>query len=202
VAHTAVQRFYRHQACIYNLSRWTILRGRRGAVAALDVRPDSRVLEIGCGTGLNFDCVAALLDPARGRLVGVDFSEPMLRRARRRVLRHGWSHVDLIVADATRLELGGRFDRVLFGYSLAMIPDWNAAIAAAVRHLVPGGRLVVLEFGRFDQWGLLGTMVRGYLRVNHVYCDQPFAEGLRPHFSEFEIRPWLGGYNFIAAGVK
>lgn len=199
---TAVQRFYRFHAYVYDSTRWMILHGRRRAAARLDLRPNCRVLEIGCGTGLNFRYLLEYLDPAEGRLTGVDFSADMLKQARKRVAARGWSNVDLIQANATTLDLGRQFDAVFFGYSLTMIPDWPAALARAREHLVPGGTLVVLDFSRFDKWGPLAPLMRTWLRLNHVETLRPYEDELRRLLDRVEVHYWLGGYNFTAVGRK
>jgi ubiquinone/menaquinone biosynthesis C-methylase UbiE len=160
------------------------------------------VLEIGCGTGLNFRYILEYLDPAAGQLTGLDFSADMLKRARKRVVARGWSNVELVQGDATALELDRQFDAVFFGYSLTMIPDWMAALRRAQAHLRPGGTLVVLDFGRFHGWGPLAPLWRGWLRVNHVETLRPYADELRRLFDRCAVRYWLGGYNFTAVGHK
>lgn len=202
MADSAVQRFYRFHAYVYDSTRWMILHGRRRAVAALGLRPNSRVLEIGCGTGLNFRYILEYLDPGAGRLTGVDFSGDMLKQARKRVAARGWSNVDLVQADATTLDLGRPFDAVFFGYSLTMIPDWPAALARARDHLVGSGLLVVLDFSRFDKWGLLAPVMRTWLRLNHVETLRPYEDELRRLLARVEVQYWLGGYNFTAVGRK
>jgi S-adenosylmethionine-diacylgycerolhomoserine-N-methlytransferase len=199
---TAVQSFYRYQAYVYDWTRWTILHGRRRAVEYLHPRPDSEVLEVGCGTGLNFRYLLERLDSIHGRLVGLDFSPAMLKQARKRCKSQGWHQVELIEGDAATLNLQRRFDGILFAYSLTMIPDWSAAIDRAYEHLKPGGRLVVLDFGRFDRWGPLAPVWRGWLRLNHVETLRPYEEKLHKRFPGLEIHPWLGGYNFTAIGVR
>ena len=199
---TAVQRFYRYHAYVYDSTRWMILHGRRRAVERLALRPDSRVLEIGCGTGLNFRYAMERLTPDAGRLTGVDFSDDMLRRAGRRAAARGWSNVDLVQADAAKLDLGRRFDAILFGYSLTMIPDWSGALERAYEHLLPGGRLVVLDFGRFQGWGPLAPVMRTWLRLNHVETLRPYEQKLRALFRDVEMVSWLGGYNFTAIGRR
>lgn len=198
----AVQRFYRYQAGVYDLTRWMILRRRQRAVEKLDLRPTDRVLEVGCGTGLNFRLILERLDPQAGSLTGVDFSPHMLKRARRRVFRAGWPNVELIEADATRLWLGRQFDAVLFAYSLAVISDWQAALRCAWEHLGPRGRLVVLEFGRFEGWGLAGRMARWWLRFNHVETVRPYIAGLRELMGQVEVENWLSDYCFVAVGRR
>lgn len=179
-----------------------ILHGRRRAAATLALRPASRVLEVGCGTGLNFRHVLDYLDPAAGRLVGLDFSADMLRRAERRVAANGWPNVELVQADAATLGRPERFDAIYFAYSLTMIPDWSAALARAHAHLVPGGTLVVLDFGRFFGWGPLAPLMRGWLRLNHVETLRPYEDELRRLFGAVDVRYWLGGYNFTAVARR
>jgi S-adenosylmethionine-diacylgycerolhomoserine-N-methlytransferase len=198
---TPVQRFYSRHARVYDLTRWTFLYGRRRAIELLALRPDSSVLEIGCGTGLNFRPILARLDPAKGRLVGLDFSEHMLRRAAKRVAAAGYKNVTLIQADAERLWLAERFDAILFAYSLSMIPGWEAVLDQAHEHLKPGGRLVIVDFGGFERWGPLGRFIRRWLELNHVQTCRPYRSNLEELFQNVQVEIRLGGYCFIVAGV-
>ncbi|MBK8913515.1 MAG: methyltransferase domain-containing protein [Phycisphaerales bacterium] len=179
-----------------------ILHQRRAAVERLALRGDADVLEVGCGTGLNFRYLMEWLDPIRGRLTGLDFSADMLRVAERRCRGAGWNNVSLVEGDATRMSLGRQFDAVLFGYSLTMIPDWRAALRSAADHVRPGGRLAVLDFGGFEGWGPLGPVMRAWLRANHVETVQPYADALRELLPETTVYPWLGGYCFTALARK
>lgn len=199
---TSVQRFYRYHAYVYDFTRWTILHGRRRAVTALALRPDSTVLEVGCGTGLNFGHVQRHLDRARGTLVGLDFSADMLKRAERRVTGQGWPNVALVQDDASTMELDREFDAILFAYSLTMIPDWPAALVRAWEHLRGGGRLVVLDFGEFRGWGPLAPLMRAWLRANHVETQRPYTDELRRLGDAVSVDRWLGGYNFTAIARK
>lgn len=194
-----VQGFYRFHAPIYDLTRWMFLFRRRAAVCAMEVQPHHRVLEVGCGTGLNFGLVAEQLDPTRGgQLVGLDFSEAMLSRAGRRIASRGWPHVSCVQGDASSMQLDLRFDRIFFSYSITMIPDWRAALDRAREHLAPDGRVVVLDFGRFDGWPVVGALCRGWLRLNHVDVMQPYVEAMRERFDSVRVDRWLGGYAFVA----
>jgi ubiquinone/menaquinone biosynthesis C-methylase UbiE len=179
-----------------------ILHGRRKAVERLELQPDSRVLEVGCGTGLNFRFMLEKLDPQRGTLVGLDFSQDMLDRAAARVARKQWTNVSLLQADATQLALNRQFDVIFFAYSLTMIPNWPEALRRAYEHLAPGGRLGVLDFGKFQRWGPLAPVMRGWLRANHVETLQPYPETVREVCGNLELHHWCGGYNFTAIGRR
>jgi S-adenosylmethionine-diacylgycerolhomoserine-N-methlytransferase len=199
---TAVQSFYRYHSYIYDSTRWMILHGRRRAVDRLQLRRDSNVLEVGCGTGLNFRFVLERLDPQRGRLTGLDFSADMLHIAERRVKSRGWHNVELVQADASQMGLGRTFDGVLFSYSLTMIPDWRGALDRAAEHLEPGGRVVVLDFYTFRGWGPLAPVMRTWLKLNHVETRGAYVEAMRERFGNVDEYYWLGGYNFTAVSRK
>lgn len=131
---------------VVSMERWIYRPGRCAAIAGLQLRRGNRVLDVGCGTGLNFALLADAVGPT-GHIVGVDASPSMLRQARRRLDRNPWQHVTLLSGDAARLEdlVDGRFDAVLFTYSLAVIENWRTAWEQAVRLLDPGGRIAVVD---------------------------------------------------------
>lgn len=195
---TYIKEFYRLQASLYDATRWLTLHGRRAAVRALDIGAHHDILEIGCGTGLNFPMLAERVDHPR-MIVGVDFSPDMLAVARRRVLVGGWKNIDVIEADASHLALGRRFDRVLFAYSASMMPAWKEALARAREHLTPGGRITVLDFGDFRGWSLLSPMMRRWLTLNHTEAGRPFASVLRSLVGTVTVEHGLGGYYVIAS---
>ena len=68
---------------------------RLRAVRALGLRAGDRVVDIACGTGLNFPLVEEAIGPG-GRIVGVDLTDAMLARAQARVEANGWNNVSLV----------------------------------------------------------------------------------------------------------
>ena len=76
--------------------------GRLAGINALRLSPGDTVVDLGCGTGLNFPLLMERIGPG-GLLVGVDRSHEMLRVAHRRVVRRGWDNVRLVGADASTL---------------------------------------------------------------------------------------------------
>jgi demethylmenaquinone methyltransferase/2-methoxy-6-polyprenyl-1,4-benzoquinol methylase len=132
--------------------------GRLAAIDALSLSPGDRVLDIGCGTGLNLEPLLDAVGPT-GSVVGLDRSEQMLQVARRKAARFGSGRVHLVHDDATTvsparlLEASAHrdagspqgFDAVLCTYSLSLMPAWRDAVDAAVRVTRPGGRLAVVD---------------------------------------------------------
>lgn len=116
------------------------LRWRRLAAEAV-VRRGDRVLDGACGTG---DLAVADLRAGAGRVTGLDFSEPMLARARRKAPQVEWVRGDLLAlpfADAT-------FDAATVGFGVRNVADLELALRELRRVLRPGGRLAVLEITR------------------------------------------------------
>lgn len=112
--------------------------GRKLGIESLDLQPGTQVLDIGCGTGLNFGLLQQRVGP-QGIIVGIDRSPEMLAQARRKAIRRNWANVILIEADATtlappviRAEIAARGGRehseaVLATYALSLMTDWETA---------------------------------------------------------------------------
>lgn len=119
---------------------------RRRAVAALGLKPGDTVLEIGAGTGRNFQYLVEAVGPS-GTVIGVDASPGMLAEARKLIERQGWSNVELLQRDATRLDIDRDVDGVLFSLSYSALPEPRPALARAWERLRPSSRVVVLDMG-------------------------------------------------------
>jgi S-adenosylmethionine-diacylgycerolhomoserine-N-methlytransferase len=168
-----MNRIYRRQRHIYDISRKWFLLGRDRLIEDLRPGAGAAVLEIGCGTGRNL-IVAAQRYP-NARFFGIDVSTNMLTSAIEAIAAAGLSsRVRVAHADATAFDplvLFGkpRFERIMISYSLSMIPGWQAVLDAALSQLASGGRLQVVDFG--GQEGLPGwfrTLLRAWLAHFHV----------------------------------
>ena len=137
-----VKTSYARWAPVYDLVFEQLLRPGRKAAAAAAERPGGRVLDVGVGTGLELP-----MFDSRTRLVGVDLSEPMLRRAQRRVHARSLRNVEgLVVMDATRLAFpDGHFDAVVAPYVLTVVPKPLATLDELLRVVKPGGEIVLVN---------------------------------------------------------
>jgi len=120
---------------------------RQRAVDRAEVEPGSDALDLCCGTGdLAFE-LRRRIGPD-GRVVGCDFSEPMLELARRKSGELGLP-VEFGWADALELPYGdASFDAVTIGFGARNLADLPRGLAEMARVLRPGGRLVILEITR------------------------------------------------------
>ena len=111
------------------------------------------VLEIGCGSGTNFDFyVPDQID----RLYALEPSEGMIRRARSKAAELGWGNrIEFMQAGAEAVELEDHsIDTVVITFVLCTIPDWQAALAEARRVLKPDGQVLFSEHGLAPDEGI------------------------------------------------
>ena len=137
-----VKNSYARWAPVYDLVFALVLRpGRKAAAAAAD-RPGGHVLDVGVGTGLELP-----MFDRRTRLTGIDLSEPMLRRAQRRVRAKALGNVEgLVVMDAARLAFpDAHFDAVVAPYVLTVVPDPRASLEELARVVKPGGEIILVN---------------------------------------------------------
>jgi len=142
---------YRKKAKHYDLtSRFYPVPGypqraqRLQAVRALGLRPGATVVDVACGTGLNFSLLEQAIGP-NGRIVGVDLTDAMLGQARQRIETNGWRNVSLVQADAAEFDFPTKVDAILSTYALSHVPDCGDVIAHGAAALSRGGRWVVLD---------------------------------------------------------
>jgi S-adenosylmethionine-diacylgycerolhomoserine-N-methlytransferase len=198
----AMDRIYRHQRLIYDVTRKYYLLGRDQMLDALAPEPGQAVLEIGCGTGRNL--VAAARRYPQAQFYGFDVSSEMLATASGSIARGGLAaKIRLAQADATGFEtraLFGQagFDRIFISYTLSMIPDWRAVLERAVLALNPGGQLHIVDFGQ--QTGLPGWFRKAlfaWLAHFSVHPDAALEQALVKLAAARDlqlsvVRPWRG----------
>jgi len=165
----SIAKAYARWAPVYDLVFGRIFtRGREAAVRAAE-QVGGRILEVGVGTGISLPFYAMT-----DRVIGLDISEPMLRRARARVAAKGLRHVEgLAVMDAARLAFAdGAFDVVVGQYLITAVPDAEATLDEFVRVLRPGGEIVLVNHLAADQ-GLRRAFEQGFAPLARRLGWQP-----------------------------
>ena len=154
------------------------VRWRKLSAAAV-VHSGDRVLDAACGTG---DLAIADLKAGAGKVTGLDFSERMLERARRKSGRIEWVQGDMLAlpfADET-------FDAATVGFGVRNVADLEAGLRELRRVLKPGGRLAILEI----------TTPRGVLKpFFHLWFDK-----VVPLLGK--VLPGGSAYTYLPASVK
>ena len=149
---TQVRGMFDRIAGVYDLMNSAMTAGlhhqwRERAVELAQVGPGSDALDVCCGTGDLALELRRRIGPD-GRVVGSDFSEPMLELAREKAGREGLG-VEFGWADALDLPYGDAgFDAVTVGFGARNLADLEKGLVEMARVLRPGGRLVILEITR------------------------------------------------------
>ena len=175
-----ITKAYARWAPVYDLVFGAVFeKGRRSSIEAAE-RIGGRVLEVGVGTGIS------LPDYSRNtRLVGIDISEPMLRKAQGRKRDLKLDNVEaLSVMDVGHLGFPDEsFDVVVAQYVITAVPDPDAALDEFARVLKPGGEIILVNH----------ISAEGGMRRAFELQFAPIARrlGWRPEFEWARLQAWI-----------
>jgi phosphatidylethanolamine/phosphatidyl-N-methylethanolamine N-methyltransferase len=177
-----IAKAYARWAPVYDLVFGAVFdRGRKASIAAAE-RIGGRILDVGIGTGIS------LTDYSSGnRIAGVDYSEPMLRKAHERVREHKLTNVDVLaVMDAQHLGFpDSYFDAVVAQYVITAVPDPEATLDEFARVTRPGGEIIL---------------------VNHLGAEaglrRAFEQGFAPLARRLGWRPEFGWDRLVQWGAS
>jgi ubiquinone/menaquinone biosynthesis C-methylase UbiE len=182
---------------------------RLRAVRALGLRPGASVIDIACGTGLNFALIEKLIGPD-GRIVGVDLTDAMLDRAQDRIETNGWRNVSLVQADAVDFDFPTGVDAILSTYALTQVPGCAQVIAHGAAALSGGGRWVVLDLKvptdaprRLAQLGT--AVVRPFASIDEWLMRRPWEairQAMQEELADVSWTELLFGTAFLTAGSR
>jgi phosphatidylethanolamine/phosphatidyl-N-methylethanolamine N-methyltransferase len=174
-----IAKAYARWAPVYDMVFGTVFeRGRRAAIEAAE-RIGGRILEVGVGTGIS------LPDYARtNRLLGIDISEPMLKKARERVIGERLTHVDgLAVMDATQLAVpDASFDVVVAQYVITAVPHPEETLDEFARVVRPGGEIVLVNH--------IGAETGARRVFENAFAPVARRLGWRPEFPWGRLADW------------
>ena len=137
-----LRKAYARWAPVYDLVFGALFdRGRRAAIAAAE-QIGGRILEVGVGTGISLPGYSS-----HNRIVGIDLSEAMLRKAQQRVANLSLTNVEILeVMDAEHLSFpDASFDVVVANHVISTVPNPEAALDECARMLRPGGEMILIS---------------------------------------------------------
>ncbi len=197
-------KYYDFTVVLFRLIGLRMKAYRSLAIKKLSLQPGDCVIELGCGTGLNFPSLIEQIGP-EGRLIGVDLTLGMLDIARVRVERSGWKNVELIQSDIAAYDfpegVNGVLATGLFGY----IPEYDRVIKAASQSIVPGGHIVILD-GKQPE-NLPSWVFKIVLKLGGPFGYTPEYFNVRPwesverYFKETSLEKKYGGMIYVLSGT-
>jgi len=202
-----MDKMYRHQRYVYDLTRKYYLLGRDKLISQLEIKPGENILEIGCGTGRNLAILSSKYPESY--FFGLDASAIMLETALSKIKNKGLQNIRFqkALADDFSFDetfgLDKPFDTVFFSYSISMIPTWEESIANALHNLKAGRSIYLVDF--YDQRDLpkwFRKVLMGWLNQFHA----KYPRDLIPHLKnlekdnkgELEVKSIYKSYSFIA----
>jgi phosphatidylethanolamine/phosphatidyl-N-methylethanolamine N-methyltransferase len=186
IDNASVEKAYARWAPVYDLVFGRVFdAGRQASIAAAE-RIGGRILDVGVGTGISLPDYGGQV-----RLIGIDYSAPMLKKARERVISRKLSNVEgLAVMDAKHLGFHDRcFDAVIAQYVVTTLPDPEATLDEFVRVVKPGGEIILVNH--------IGAE-RGPRRVfERGFAPAARRLGWRPEFPWARLAGWAARHGGI-----
>lgn len=144
--------------------------GRVRAFELMDIKSTDKILLVGEGSGLDFECLPNTINKANLR--AFDFSPEMVKQSKQKAPLYGIPEANCFVGDAQKLPFTTeRFDKIFFPLSLASIPNPKLALQEAERVLERGGKIIVFEKLVDD-----GTTVSWGRKVLNIATQPTFAD--------------------------
>ncbi len=194
---------YDFTANLYYLLGFREWKYRKKAVATLALQPGDTVVEIGCGTGLNFRLLEEAIGP-RGKIIGVDLTDAMLHGARARIEREAWRNVELVECDAGRYEFSREVDAIISTFALTLVPEFDDVIKHGAQSLRPGRHWVVADLKMPDNWfrhlyPLLLPLFRPFGVTLDLAERHPW-ESMEKYLKNVTVEDFFLGFTYIASG--
>jgi demethylmenaquinone methyltransferase/2-methoxy-6-polyprenyl-1,4-benzoquinol methylase len=190
---------------LYRLLGLKIGKYRRMSVDSLELSKGDTVVELGCGTGLNFSLVLDAIG-SEGKLIGVDITDKMLDQARIRVKENGWNNVELVQSDTSDYDFPKELDGIFATGALQYSPQYDEIIKKGYDALKTGKNFVVFDF----------KMPKGFTRIfapvlifftkafeaNEEYLKRHAWESIEKYFEKTTFQEGWGGFVYISVGKK
>ncbi len=194
---------YDFTAKLYCLVGIDIKKYRKMAIDALELKEGDTVVDLGCGTGLNFELIENVIGSS-GKIIGVDVTDRMLAQAKMRIQLNSWNNVELIHSDVVQYQFPPNVDAVIstgvFGYIL----KYDEVIKKVALALNPLKRFVIIDckepsnlFSFFTPLFLSITRTFG---VDKEYLSHRTQHSFKKCFNKVSMTEFHGGFIYILVG--
>lgn len=187
---------YRLYAPIYDIVALPLERGRKRAIERLDIDPGSRILILGCGTGMDLEYL-----PESVSVTAIDLTPAMVKRTAAREAERD-QNISVGIADAHTLPFADNsFDAVLLHLVLSVVPDPAAVVAETNRVLTPDGQVSIYDkFAPQDgKPAIVRRIVNPVARFLFADLNRPLTPMIADTSLTVDYRePFLGGLYTVA----
>lgn len=178
---------------------------RRRAVTELNLKSGDTVVEIGCGTGINFPMLQEAVGTG-GKIIGIDLTDAMLDQARRRTQKNGWRNVDLVLGDAAEYRFPDGIDGVISTFAITLCPEFDIVIQNGCNALKPAKRWVILDFkmpfGRLSHFAPFAVFITRPFGVTADLAVRRPWESIKKYLQNTSLIEFYMGFVYIATGER
>jgi len=196
-------KYYNFSANTYYLLGVREFAYRKIGVKALNLKKGDTVVEIGCGTGLNFRFLRDEVG-SKGNIIGVDMTPEMLQEARKRIRRNGWQNVTLVQSDAAEYQFPEKIGGIISTFALTLVPEYDKVIQKGAATLSPNARFVVVDFKKPDKWPMwiikLFVILTRPFGVSLDIADRHPWESMDRYMTIVEFRELYFGALYLCVG--
>jgi ubiquinone/menaquinone biosynthesis C-methylase UbiE len=198
---------YNFSANLYYLIGFREWAYRKEAIRWLKLNPGDTVIEIGCGTGLNFSLLEDAVGPT-GKIIGVDLTGAMLDQAEMRIRKHGWENVKLVHGNAGSFQFPDRIDGIISTFALSLMPDIPGIIKNGSQVLPDGKHCVVLDLKMPSNWlshlwPVIMPIVKPFAVTKKHIEQRPWDiinKTFRENLQNVRFKELYSGFSFIIGG--
>ncbi|MFB5632827.1 MAG: class I SAM-dependent methyltransferase, partial [Nitrosopumilus sp.] len=178
---------------------------RNITVNSLELAKGDIVVELGCGTGLNFSRVLDKIG-TEGKLIGVDITDKMLDQAQKRVNENGWTNVELVQSDFAEYIFPKDVDGIFATGALQYSRQYDEIIKRGYNALKTGKKFVVMDF-KMSQGPakIFAPLLIAFTRpfaADEEYLKGTAWKSIEKYFEETSYKEGWGGFLYISSGTK
>lgn len=189
----------------YRLLGLKIGKYRKMTVDSLKLSKGDTVVELGCGTGLNFPLVLDKIG-SEGKLIGVDITDKMLVQARKRATENGWNNVELVQSDFAEYQFPNGLDGIYETGALQYSREFDKIIKRGHEALKLGKSFAVFDFkmpqGPARIFAPLLIFFTKPFEANEEYLQRHAWESIEKHFEKTTFIEGWGGFVYLSVGTK
>lgn len=176
---------------------------RRLAVEMLELEKGDTVLDLACGTGLNFKFLEDTVGLS-GKIIAFDYSNEMLTAAKQKTKENGWENIIFIQGDAAQLSLNTKVDGVLSTLGISAISQHKEALKKAFDVLKENKRISILDAQLPSGfWSIFNPLI-AYIYKHWASWDytKNISEDLQQLTVNTKTKRYNGGTIYITYGTK
>lgn len=178
---------------------------RKMTVNSLELSKGDTVVELGCGTGLNFSLVLDKIG-IEGKLIGVDITDKMLNQARKRVNENGWKNVELVQSDFTEYQFPQELDGIFATGALQYSAQYDKIVKQGYDALKSNKRFVIMDFkmsqGPAKIFAPLIVSFTKPFAADEEYLKRTAWKSIEKYFEKTSYQEGWGGFLYISVGTK